>query len=69
MKKQIEEINTRNNNLKRKHLVSFLLNDYEKQAVERYCKKYRVKNKSKFFRETAITVILKKFNEDYPTLF
>jgi hypothetical protein len=31
--------------------------------------KYKVKNKSKFVRETLIKTILKQFEEDHPTLF
>jgi hypothetical protein len=54
---------------KRKHKLSFHFNDYEYQALSKYCKKYRVKNKSKFMRETVVTAILKKFDEDYPSLF
>lgn len=55
--------------LKRKHRQQFLFNDYELQAFNKFCKKYKVKNKAKFMRETIVTAILKKFDEDYPTLF
>ena len=50
-----------------KHVVS--LNDIENKVLNRYLKKYNIKNKSKFIRETLITSILKKFEEDTPTLF
>jgi hypothetical protein len=55
--------------LKRKHSQAFLLNDLELEALLKYCKKYKVKNKSKFIRETIFSAVLKKFDEDYPTLF
>lgn len=55
--------------LKRKHTVKFNLNDYEADALERFCKKYRVDNRSRFIRETVIQAILERFDEDYPTLF
>ncbi len=55
--------------LKRKHRTQFLFNDLEMQAFERYCKKYRIKNKSKFLRETVMTEILVRFDKDYPSLF
>ena len=45
------------------------LNNRELQAIEAYCKKYKVDNKSKFMRETIITEVLKRFDNDYPTLF
>jgi len=68
-KMKMTDMVVKDENLKRKHCVSVHLNEYELQAVKKYCKKYRVKNKSKFLRETFITVILKKFDEDYPSLF
>lgn len=55
--------------LKRRHRKQFLFNDLELQAFERYCKKYRIKNKSKFLRETVMTEILVRFDKDYPSLF
>jgi hypothetical protein len=45
------------------------LNNRELQAIEAYCRKYKVENKSKFMRETIITEVLKRFDNDYPTLF
>ena len=44
-------------------------NDFEMSVINAFCKKYGIKNKSKFMRESIITAILKKFDEDYPTLF
>lgn len=55
--------------LKRKHKVHFTLNDLEKEALEKYYKKYKIKNKSKFLREAVISQVLKQFDEDYPSLF
>mgnify|MGYP001554457653 FL=1 len=55
--------------LRRKHTVQFLFNDLELQAFEKYCKKYRIKNKSKFIRETVMTEVLAQFDKDYPSLF
>ncbi|MCE1154724.1 MAG: hypothetical protein LWW91_01150 [Bacteroidales bacterium] len=50
-----------------KHL--FTLNDLENKALERYLRTYRVQNKSKFIRETLMSAILRRFDEDAPTLF
>jgi len=55
--------------LKRIHRKSILFNKREIQAIDHYCKKYKIKNKSKFMREMIITSVLKKFDEDYPSLF
>lgn len=44
-------------------------NNLELKAINHYCKKYHVKNKSKFMRETIIKSILSHFDRDYPSLF
>jgi hypothetical protein len=58
-----------NENLKRKTKKTILLNNLEVQALEKYFKKYKVANQSKFIRETIMKVVLKKFSDDYPTLW
>ncbi len=55
--------------MKRQHIVHFKLNSLEKEALDKYCKKYKIKNRSKFIRESVITTILQRFEEDYPSLF
>jgi len=50
-----------------KHL--FILNEEENNALNRYISKYKVLNKSKFIRETLMIAIIRKFEEDHPTLF
>lgn len=47
----------------------FSLNDKENNALNRYISKYKVKNKSKFIRETLMLAIIRKMEEDHPTLF
>lgn len=56
-------------NLKRIHRKSILFNRKELNAINHYCRKYKIKNQSKFMRETIIYSILQKFDEDYPSLF
>jgi len=46
-----------------------MFNDREFNALNTYFMKYRVKNRSRFMREVIITAILKKFDQDAPTLF
>ena len=59
----------KNNDLLRINKKSILFNNREMKAIENYCSKYRINNRSKFMREAIITSILKKFDDDYPTLF
>lgn len=55
--------------LKRIFKGAILFNEKEMQAINHYCKKYKITNRSKMMREMIIGSILKKFDEDYPTLF
>jgi ABC-type phosphate/phosphonate transport system ATPase subunit len=55
--------------LRRKHRQMVLLNDHEIDAFNRYCKKYKINNKSKVIREALFSKVLKTFEDDYPTLF
>lgn len=56
-------------NLKRVFRKTIVFNKREWQAINHYCTKYKIKNKSKFMREAIILSVLKKFDEDYPSLF
>lgn len=53
----------------RTHKYVFTLNDEENKALNRYIEKYKVQNRSRFIRETLMIAIIKKFEEDHPTLF
>lgn len=53
----------------RVHPVLFKLNDEEHKIVSRYLAKYKITNKSRWYRETILSHILKTLDEDYPTLF
>ena len=66
-KKEVKSTGIRSKLRVHKHLFS--LNEHENKALERYLIKYKVSNKSKFIRETLMHTILKKFDEDTPTLF
>ena len=37
--------------------------------VDAYLKKYKISNKARWLRETVLTFIHQKMEEDYPTLF
>lgn len=53
----------------RVYKVTFMLNEEEHRTIDRYLSKYKIRNKSRWYRETIITHILKSLDEDYPTLF
>ena len=55
--------------LKRKNRLSLLLNNREMRAIGVYCSRYRVKNKSEFMRATIMKEIIKRFDEEYPSLW
>jgi hypothetical protein len=55
--------------LKRTNRLSVMLNNREMKALGVYCNRYRIKNKSEFFRETVMKYILKRFEEEHPTLW
>ena len=47
----------------RVHKVTFMLNDDEQKAVERYLARYKIINKSRWYRETILSHILKTLEE------
>ncbi|OAV68861.1 hypothetical protein Barb6XT_00773 [Bacteroidales bacterium Barb6XT] len=56
-------------NKPRIHRVAFMLNAEEQKAIMRYLARYKIQNKSRWYRETVLSHILKVMEEDYPTLF
>ena len=54
---------------KRSHQISFMMNDTEFKAVQRHLKKYKISNKSNWYRRTILAQIWQKMQEDYPMLF
>jgi hypothetical protein len=55
--------------LKRNNRLSMMLNKREMKALGIYCDRYRIKNRSSFIRETVMKAILKRFDEEHPTLW
>ena len=53
----------------RKERYSFLVNPEEKQTIDKYLLKYKIRNRSRWMRETLMTFIIKNLDQDYPTLF
>jgi len=46
-----------------------MLNDREMRALAIYCSRYRIKNKSEFLREAIMKAILKRFEDEHPSLW
>jgi len=55
--------------LRRTNRLSLMLNSREMRALGIYCNRYRVKNKSEFLRASIMKAILKRFEEEHPTLW
>ena len=53
----------------RKHRQVLSFNDKEMEVVSYFCRKYKIKSKSRFFREAIISAILRQMEEDHPKLF
>jgi metal-responsive CopG/Arc/MetJ family transcriptional regulator len=53
----------------REHRISILLNESERKTLERFCEQYGVANRSRLIRETLMRAILKRMDNDQPTLF
>lgn len=49
--------------------ITILLNEREQCALDKFCAKYEIANRSRFVRETLMRAILKKLDSDQPTLF
>lgn len=53
----------------REYRISILLNESEYKTLDRFCERYGVANRSRLIRETLMRAILKKMDNDQPTLF
>lgn len=54
---------------KRQVRMTCLISEEEQKIIDRYLEKYKITNKSRWFRETILMFVYKKLEEDYPTLF
>lgn len=54
---------------KRNRRIVCLVSDREDEFIERYLKKYKISNKSRWIRETLMSFIYQNLSKDYPTLF
>ncbi len=54
---------------KRSNKVTVFFNDKEMEAIDAYCKKYKVEGRAALIREMALRSVMGRFLDDYPTLF
>jgi hypothetical protein len=57
------------NDIRREHRIVFMLNDTERNVIEQYLRKYKITNKSNWYRRTILSHISRVMEDDYPTLF
>lgn len=55
--------------LRRTHRQVIYLNDKELDAVQEYCVRFGIKERSTLFREAAMARILAQLDDSHPTLF
>ena len=67
--KKKETTQSNADSMKRIHRLHIALNEKEFKVLNRFFEEYNITNKSKLIRETLMSAILKKFEEDAPTLF
>jgi hypothetical protein len=53
----------------RVHRITFMLNNDEQKALLSHFSKYKIENKSRWYREIIFTHVLRTLEENYPTLF
>ena len=53
----------------RKHRQVLMFNDKEMEVISHFCTKYKIESKPRFFRESIISAIFQKMEEDHPKLF
>jgi len=56
-------------NLPRVHKTVISFNDREMAVIDHFCEKYKVKVRSRMYREAIITTILRQLEKDHPRLF
>lgn len=47
----------------------FMLSEEEYDLIQFYLRKYKIANRSRWYRETVINHVLRNMDQDYPTLF
>ena len=54
---------------RRNNKVTVFFNDKEMDAIDAYCKKYKIEGRAALMRDFTLRAVMGKLLEDYPTLF
>lgn len=54
---------------RRNNKITTQLSDKEMDAIQKYCKRYKIKNRSKLIRDMVFSSIMDNYVRDYPTLW
>jgi len=65
----LKRISYKEERLKRSNRLTVMLNNREARALDIFCSRYRISNKSEFLRETLMKAILKRFDDEHPSLW
>lgn len=68
MKEANKPKNDTNRKLRTKN-INCMVSQEEYELISFYLKKYKISNRSRWFRQLMIGHILSNFEQDYPTLF
>lgn len=68
MKKASKKCHSANGQLRTKK-IQFMVSEEEYALIDFYLRKYKIMNRSRWFRQVMIGHILKTFDKNYPTLF
>jgi len=55
--------------INRDHPLTAMFTEEEYDSILKYCKQYKIKNKSEMIRKMIFAGIFKDYNDNYPTLF
>lgn len=53
----------------RNNKVTLTLSDKELEAIDAYCKRYKIVSRSALIREASVRYVMGRLIDDYPTLF
>ena len=62
-------LNQQRESLLRNHRQVIYLNSQEMDAINAYCRKFKVKSKASLLREAIMEKIISELEENHPTLF
>jgi hypothetical protein len=65
----VKRVQLTDEKLKRTTSLTLKLNPREVRALNIYCKRFRVRNRSEFMRRAIMQAVIGRFDTEYPTLW